>query len=116
AVRRIRETGVDGVLIGRAAVGYPWIFRAAASIRAAVHTPDENPMEPSVSIPEKLSVAIEHAELFERYRGRKSFRFMRKYLAAYCCGFPNAIELRRRLVLAENLREVESILQPVVCA
>jgi tRNA-dihydrouridine synthase len=40
---------------------------------------------------------------------------MRKYLAAYWSGFPGAAELRRRLVQVENLREVESILQPVVC-
>ncbi len=116
AVRRIRETGVHGVLIGRAALGNPWIFRTTDSIRAAAQSGETPPADLSISIPEKLAVAFEHAELFDQYRGKLSFRNMRKYLAAYCSGFPNASELRQRLVRVENLREVELILQPVVCA
>jgi tRNA-dihydrouridine synthase B len=116
AVRRIRETGVHGVLIGRAALGNPWIFRTTDSIRAAAQSGETPPADLSISIPEKLAVAFEHAELFDQYRGKLSFRNVRKFLAAYCSGFPNASELRQRLVRVENLREVESILQPVVCA
>jgi tRNA-dihydrouridine synthase len=114
AVGRIRETGVDGVLIGRAAMGNPWIFRSCGSIRAAVRfggTPEES----CVHTAEKLAVALEHAEVFERYRVKPSLRAVRKHLAAYCSGFPNASELRRRLVRAETLSELDSILQPVVC-
>jgi tRNA-dihydrouridine synthase len=115
AVRRIRETGVDGVLVGRAAMGNPWIFRTGDSIRSAVRSGGIPPADPDVSTAEKIAVALEHAELFDGYRGKLSFRNMRKYLAAYWSGFPGASELRRRLVQVENLREVESILQPVVC-
>jgi tRNA-dihydrouridine synthase len=115
AVRRIRETGVHGVLVGRAAMGNPWIFRTGDSIRSGVRSGELPPADPDVSIAEKIAVALEHAELFDRYRGKLSFRNMRKYLAAYWSGFPGAAELRRRLVQVENLREVESILQPVVC-
>lgn len=116
AVGRIREAGVDGVLIGRAALGFPWIFRTAGDIRAAVRSAQPLPAEPALPVALRLSAALEHAELFERRRGKRSFRFMRKYLAAYCSGFPNAVELRRRLVRAETLQEVEAILQPAVCA
>lgn len=115
AVRRIRETGVDGVLIGRAAMGNPWIFTACESIRSAVRT-GETPMAPSVSHSEKLAVALEHAGLFDRIRGEVSFRVVRKFLSAYCRGFENASELRQRLVRVDTLRELEAILQPVVCA
>ena len=115
AVRRIRETGVHGVLIGRAAMGNPWIFTACDSIRTAVQT-GEAPMAPSVSPAEKLAVALEHAELFDRTRGELSFRVVRKFLSAYCRGFENASELRQRLVRVDTLRELEAILQPVVCA
>jgi tRNA-dihydrouridine synthase len=116
AVRRIRETGVNGVLVGRAAMGNPWIFRTGDSIRAAVLSGQIPPANLSVSIVEKLAVAIEHAELFDQYRGKLAFRNVRKFLAAYCSGFPNASELRQQLVRVESLGELETILQPVVCA
>ena len=113
AVRRIRETGVHGVLVGRAAMGNPWFFTACDLIRAAAESGEAPPADSSISTVDKLAVALEHAELFDRYRGKLSFRNVRKYLAAYCSGFPNASELRQRLVRVESLREVESILQPV---
>ncbi|HUK55341.1 MAG TPA: tRNA-dihydrouridine synthase [Nitrospiria bacterium] len=116
AVRRIRETGVHGVLVGRAALGNPWFFRTVDSIRSAARSGEIPPADPDVSIAERVAVALEHAELFDRYRGKLSFRNARKYLAAYFSGFPGASELRRRLVRVESLREVESILQPVACA
>ncbi|MEK6684339.1 MAG: tRNA-dihydrouridine synthase [Nitrospirota bacterium] len=115
AVRRIRETGVHGVLLGRAAMGNPWIFRTGDSIRTAVRTGETPPADPCISPVEKLAVALEHAELFDRNRGTLSFRVVRKYLSAYCRGFKNASELRQRLVRVDTLRELEAILQPVVC-
>jgi tRNA-dihydrouridine synthase len=116
ALRRVRESDVQGVLVGRAALGNPWIFTAGESIRIAVQSGQTLPADPEVPIAEKMAVALEHAEVFDRYRGKLSFRNARKYLAAYASGFPGASELRRRLVQVECLREAESILQPVVCA
>jgi tRNA-dihydrouridine synthase len=116
AVRRIRETGVDGVLIGRAAMGNPWIFNAIDSIRAAILSNGVPPPDRSVPPSEKLAMAMVHAGLFEKHRGRIAFRVVRKHLSAYCHAFPGASELRHRLVRVENLRELESLLQPVVCA
>ncbi|MBI4716029.1 MAG: tRNA-dihydrouridine synthase [Nitrospirae bacterium] len=116
AVRRIRETGVHGVLIGRGALGNPWIFKAADAIRSAIRTDGPPPEDPQVSTTEKLAVALEHAALYDRYRGKRSFRNMRKFLSAYCSGFRGAAELRRRLVRTDHLHEVEAILQPLACA
>ena len=113
AVRRIRETGVHGVLVGRAAMGNPWIFTLSDAIRTAVRSGQTPPTDLSISVVEKLAVALEHAAFFEQYRGKLSFRNVRKFLAAYCSGFPNASELRQHLVRVENLQEVETILQPV---
>lgn len=116
AVRRIRETGVHGVLLGRVAMGNPWIFSTCESIRAAARTGQAPPADPSVSVSEKFTVALEHAEYFDRHRGRLRFRAVRKHLAAYCRAFPNAAELCRRLMQVESLDELESVLQPVLCA
>jgi tRNA-dihydrouridine synthase len=116
AVRRIRDSGVHGVLLGRVVMGNPWIFTACGAIRSAVRNGHAPPEDPCVSIPEKFTVALEHAEYFDRNRGRLRFQAVRKHLAAYCRGFPNASQLCRRLVQVESFHELESILQPVLCA
>ena len=63
-LQRIKETGCDGVMVGRGAFGNPWLFRADN------HQP---------SIEERLGIMLEHAELYEKmYKGIKSFVAMRK--------------------------------------
>jgi len=116
ALRRILESGVHGVLVGRAAMGNPWIFTTGDFIRLAAQSGKTLPADPEISIAEKMAVALEHAELYDQYRGKLSFRNVRKYLAAYASGFPGASDLRHRLVQVECLQETESILHPVVCA
>jgi tRNA-dihydrouridine synthase B len=116
AARRIRETGVDGVLLGRATMGNPWIFTTREAVRGAVRADDPPPADPSVSVSEKLAVALEHAEIYARMKGEKSYRGIRKYLAAYCRGFENASELRQKLVRIDSYADAESILRPAVCA
>ena len=115
AVRRIREAGVDGVLLGRVTMGNPWIFLTRNAIREAVHRGSVPPADPVVPIAEKFAVALEHAEIYGRMRREKSYRGIRKFLAAYCRGFDNASELRQKLVRIESYDDAESILRPVVC-
>lgn len=115
AVERIRRTGVEGVLLGRAAMGNPWIFKAKEGIREAVRTGGPAPDEAAVSPAERLAMALEHARCFDRHRGKQSFRAMRKFLAAYCRGYRNAVETRRRLVLVEDLEELESLVHSTAC-
>src|SRR5262249_32455844 len=66
AVRRIRETGVDGVLLGRIAIGNPWIFTMCQAIRDAVWSDLEPAADPCLSVAEKFTVALEHAEYFNK--------------------------------------------------
>jgi len=90
---RVAETGVDGVLIGRAALGRPWLFGKP---------PDPAP----------LAVALEHARRFERMCRVGQFPSVRKHLAWYCRGFPGASDLRARLVRVRSADEVEALLAP----
>jgi tRNA-dihydrouridine synthase len=115
AVRRVRETGVDGVLLGRVTMGNPWIFTVKEAIRKAVQAGLPPPVDPQVSPAERFAVATEHAELFQKMRPNL-FHAIRKHLAAYCRGFENASELRRQLVRIETLADVESILGSAACA
>ncbi len=94
AKRKIKDYGVDGVLIGRAALGNPWIF--------AGHQP---------TLKEKFAVAQEHSRLFVKIFGPKHFVAMRKHLAWYCRGFAGASETRQKLMTAASPEDVAIILK-----
>lgn len=111
AVRRLRETRVHGVLLGRATMGNPWIFTAREGIRSAVRNGTVPPAEPLVTIKTRLAVAFEHAGVFDDLKGLRPYRPVRKFLAAYCRGFPNASQIRRKLVQAETRSDVHSVIK-----
>ena len=97
AKKKVAETGCDGVMLGRAIFGNPWLF-------------DQNKGE--VSTEEKLRVLVEHTQLYEELLGQiKSFSIMKKHYKAYVNGFPEAKELREKLMLCENAAEVASIVE-----
>ena len=94
--QKIAETGCDGVMIGRAIFGNPWLF-------------DQTKKE--VSTEEKLRTLVEHTKLYEQYLGGiKSFAIMKKHYKAYVQGFDGAKELREKLMLAENATQVGEIM------
>jgi tRNA-dihydrouridine synthase len=96
-LKRIAETGCDGVMIARGAFGFPWMFR-------------ENNYQPSIK--ERLMVALEHAKLFQQKLGaQKSFYIMRKHFKAYASGFDGASELRSKLLETKSLGEAEAIVE-----
>lgn len=94
AKKRVQETGCDGVMLGRAIFGNPWLF--------SKHIPTTE---------EKLQVLVEHTKLFEELLGdTKSFAIMKKHFKAYVSGFEGAVELRSRLMETRNAGEVEEII------
>src|SRR3989344_5348750 len=92
AKEKIEKYGVDGVLIGRAAQGNPWVFRGVG-----------------VNKEEKLKVALEHSRKFEEIFPEDRFFIMRKHLAWYARGFAGASELRQKLVMTNSADEVEKV-------
>ena len=93
ARKKVADTGCDGVMLGRAIFGNPWLF--------AEHIP---------SIPEKLTVMCEHTALFEKLLGEhKNFAIMKKHYKAYCNGFDGAKELRMKLMEVKNASEVQKL-------
>ena len=94
ALRKVKEAGCDGVMIGRAIFGNPWLF--------AKH--------PGRILPaEKLEVLVEHTRLFEELLPHKNFAIMKKHYKAYVTGWDGARELRTKLMNARNAREVAAI-------
>lgn len=110
ASARVRESGTNGVLIGRGSLGKPWIFQGIHEMRTSFHTGEPcsgHPYAPNLE--EKFRVMIEHASLFERVHGQERFVRMRKHLAWYCSGFPHAAAMRANLVRTHSTADVVNL-------
>lgn len=96
---RAQETGADGVMLGRAIFGNPWLG-------------NKNILVENVPLPQKLRVMVEHTTLFEELLGpHKSFSIMKKHYKAYVHGFDGAKELRMELMEAKDAHEVGAIVE-----
>jgi tRNA-dihydrouridine synthase len=93
AERKISETGADGVMLGRAIFGNPWLFHPEKDLT-------------NVSLEERLSVMLEHTRLFEELLPHKNFAIMKKHYKAYVNGFDGAKELRNELMECANSEEM----------
>jgi nifR3 family TIM-barrel protein len=115
AYRRVCETGVDGVLLGRAAQGNPWVFRAKDQVKQALRSAAGVTMHtPAVDLEERFRVLLEHSRYFEKHSPLGNFVAMRKHLAWYCCNSPGAAELRARMVRVNGIEEVLECLRRYV--
>jgi tRNA-dihydrouridine synthase len=139
-VNRVLDTHVHGVLIGRACLGNPWLFRQKAWAKSQI-PPHPFPLPPgereNLSLPDpvpsphsngervrvrgledvpltdRFRVALEHARYFESLSDLSRFAAMRKHLGWYCKGFPGAAETRARMFQSRNSRDVERVLTEV---
>jgi nifR3 family TIM-barrel protein len=115
--RKVLDTHVHGVLIGRGALGNPWVFRSKAWAKAQVND-EEGGLSPflqgTVPLPERFRVALEHARYFESLGGASRFSAMRKHLGWYCVGFFKAAEVRSQMFRATCSQDVERILDRVL--
>lgn len=127
AQQKIQQYQVDGVLIGRASFGNPFIFRPALteilnppddqrSGEVAVSDAESNHADNSQLPPirQLAQVAVKHAEVFERsFQQFENYSFMpmRKHLGWYIRGIPNASEVRSQLFKTNSAAEVKLILQ-----
>ena len=111
AAQRVRETAVDGVLIGRGALGAPWLFRAKEQAREwANGDGGVSAGAGPVSREERFSILLDHAREFQSLFGPRQFYRMRKHLGWYCKGFPHAAALRGKLVRISSVEELQSLL------
>jgi tRNA-dihydrouridine synthase len=111
--RRVRETGVDGVLVGRGVLGAPWFFRSKEQVRMrakGVNGSDVGWDPGEVSLNDRFAVLVDHAQQFRALVGEKQFYRMRKHLGWYCKGFPHAASLRAQMVRVSSVEELKVIL------
>ncbi len=103
AEKVVAETGCDGVMIGRAIFGNPWLFNRNRKLE-------------DVTMDELLETMLAHCHLYDEvFRDDKKFLVMRKHLMAYASGFPGAKELRmsmeRVFTTADVVAAVEAFRQ-----
>lgn len=109
ACRMKAETGIDYIMIGRAAMGYPWIFREIAA-----HLEETDP-PPKPSIRERLELPLRQ---LHELAGEVSERFavvnMRKVFGWFTKGMPEGSALRQRIFHAETVRDVETVVHDYI--
>ena len=93
---KVKQSGADGVMLGRAIFGNPWLFNTERT-------------SATISFEERLNVMVEHTKLFETLLPHKNFAVMKKHYKAYVHGFLGAKELRVLLMEVETAAEVEKV-------
>lgn len=108
AVEYRNKYGVDGVMIGRAAIGYPWVFNEIKHyIKTGTHL---NPP----TIAQRVDVAKKHLDFSVRWKGERTGIFeMRRHYTNYFRGIPHFKSFRTRLVESESFEELMDILDEV---
>ncbi len=106
-LKRRNETAVSGVMIGRAAMQSPWVFREA---RQALNEESE---APAIGLAERWELVLRHCRMAVEWRRygdeRHTLIAMRSRLMSYCKGFPGARELRQQLCHVVSIAEVEDL-------
>ena len=108
AMRGFEEYGVDGIMIGRASFGHPWIFR---EIKYFLEH-GEPMLEPTVA--EKVALARRHLQLSLDVKGEpRGIYEMRRHLSSYFKGLPDFKETRMRMVTTLDRAELFGILDEI---
>lgn len=104
----LRQTGCDGVMVGRAARGNPWIFREITSYLETGKIPEK----PGAK--EKRECILEHAALMLECKGEyTAVREMRKHVSWYTAGCPHSAKLRGRINTVESMAELEECVREI---
>lgn len=98
AKKLAEETGCDGVMLGRAIFGNPWLFSGRK--------------KEDIPADEKIQVLLKHVQLFDKlFHDRKNFAIMKKHFKSYVGGFEGSHHLRAQLMETTNVSEVLPILE-----
>ena len=112
-IKKAKETGCDGIMIGRAIFGNPWLFSELGGKRSCLKgSQGKSLRSQEISISQKLKALVEHTKLFEKLFGKtRNFAVMKKHFKAYVNGWDGAKELRVKLMETKSAKEVEMIIK-----
>jgi tRNA-dihydrouridine synthase len=99
-LRRIQESGVDGIMIGRGILKNPWFFNDAGF---------------EITSQQKIRLLLEHTKLYEdTWQGIKSFAIMKRFFKMYISDFKGAVELRGQIMPLNSYDEIRNVLEPLL--
>jgi len=105
ALKMFKETNVDGIMIGRASMGNPWIFEEIIS-----YLKDENIR--NIKKEEKLNVILKHIALEIEEKGENvGIKELRKHMSAYIKNMPDASTIRQKINTIDTKKELEETLK-----
>ncbi|MDR1640986.1 MAG: tRNA dihydrouridine synthase DusB [Clostridiales bacterium] len=104
-IRMLKEASPDGVMIGRGALGNPWLFSRAQALLNGIELPP-----PTVN--ERIDACLRHCEIAASAFGLGAVVTLRKHLAWYTKGIRDSSRLRAELTHASTIEQVRSILEP----
>jgi nifR3 family TIM-barrel protein len=105
AVEYKNRYGVDGIMIGRASIGYPWIFKEVKHYMAT------GEHLPSPGVKERVEAAIQHLEMSVKWKGETlGIAEMKRHYTNYFKGIAHFKEYRMKLVTSFDLKEIKEIL------
>lgn len=93
---KVSESGCDGVMLGRAMFGNPWVFASRKN--------EDTPLA------EKLAALIELANYFEKLTPRKNFSILKKHIKAFVTGFDDAAQFRTKLMKVETASDLAAVI------
>lgn len=108
AQKHVQETGVDGVLIGRGALGNPWLFGQVKTLMQG-----EEVRLPSLE--ERVATALRHYDMLLKWKPQRvAVNEMRKHIGWYVSGLRGAAQLRNKINLLDDPQEVKDMLRDFV--
>ncbi len=98
AYSKVKEYGVDGIMVGRGIFKNPWLFNKAIDLN-------------TVTIDQRIALLLDHVRLYDEVWGQtKNFQVLKKFFKIYINGFDGAAELRAKLMETKTRSEVEEII------
>lgn len=101
AKQKAYESGADGIMLGRAIFGNPWLFAGLRDVGDRIS---------HITPAEKLAALVTLARNFEELRPRKSFQILKKHIKAFVTGFDGAAELRGKLMETESAAQLSALM------
>ena len=103
--KAFETTMADGVMIARGAIGNPWIFREAKEVI------DAGKITTPITAIERIKICLRHLQRHIEYKGlKRAIPSFRKYYVGYLKGMPNSIQVRKKLVLLDEVKAIEETL------
>lgn len=107
-IKMFEYTGVDGIMIGRASIGNPWVFKKV------IHYLQTGEKIKEITNKEKIETIIQHINLEIEEKGeRVGIQELRKHMAGYTKNLPNASKIRERINQISTKEELEKYLKGI---